>query len=84
MSVSQRIVGGAMLFLLCMSIFFEWKKIERSSSSVTFLDVGQGDSAMIQTDKGGIIVIDGGPDWSLLEKISNYMPFFIDLLIFLS
>jgi len=51
---------------------------------VDFLDVGQGDSAFIQTPENHQILIDGGPDASLLGKISNLMPFWdktIDLVI---
>jgi competence protein ComEC len=51
---------------------------------VRFLDVGQGDSALLTLADGNTIVIDGGPDWSTLERLGTYMPFFkrrIDILI---
>ncbi len=51
---------------------------------VLFFDVGQGDSALITLGDGRQIVIDGGPDWSTLEKLGKYLPFFdrrIDVLI---
>lgn len=51
---------------------------------VVFFDVGQGDSALLTLADGKRILIDGGPDWSTLEKLGRYMPFFdrhIDILI---
>jgi competence protein ComEC len=51
---------------------------------VDFFDVGQGDSAFIVTPGGRQILIDGGPDNSVLEKLGDNMPFWdrtIDLII---
>ena len=51
---------------------------------VNFFDVGQGDGIFIQTPDGIDILIDGGPDKTILEKLSNVMPFYdkhIDYLI---
>jgi len=42
---------------------------------VKFFNVGQGDSAFIETPQGHQILIDGGPDSSVLEKMSKEMPF---------
>jgi len=51
---------------------------------VTFFDVGQGDSIFIQTPQKHQILIDGGPDSTILEKLGEEMPFgdrTIDLII---
>jgi len=51
---------------------------------VTFLDIGQGDAIFIETPRNQQILIDGGPDKTILEKISREMPFYdkkIDLVI---
>ena len=51
---------------------------------VDFLDVGQGDSAFIQTPGGHQIVIDGGPDSKVMGKLAERMPFwdkYLDLVI---
>jgi len=43
---------------------------------VTFLDVGQGDAAFIQTPEGQQVVVDGGPDpRQLLQALGKQMPF---------
>ena len=51
---------------------------------MTFFDVGQGDSCLIQTPFGQDILIDGGPDKSVIQKLSKAMPFYdrtIDMII---
>jgi len=51
---------------------------------VTFFDVGQGDAIFIETSLGHQILIDGGPDETVLEKLGDEMPFWdrtIDLII---
>lgn len=40
-----------------------------------FLDVGQGDSIFIQTAEGNQILMDGGPDSSVLSELGKVMPF---------
>jgi len=51
---------------------------------VSFFDVGQGDAIFIETPKRHQILIDGGPDSTILEKLAKEMPFWdrsIDLII---
>jgi len=51
---------------------------------VNFFDVGQGDAIFIKTPKRQQILIDGGPDSKILEKLGKEMPFYdrsIDLVI---
>jgi len=51
---------------------------------VNFFDVGQGDAIFIQTPQLHQILIDGGPDPTILEKLGKEMPFWdrtIDLVV---
>ncbi len=51
---------------------------------VNFFDVGQGDSIFIETPEKFQVLIDGGPDSKILEKLGKEMPFYdrtIDLVI---
>lgn len=62
----------------------EWMLLPDGKFHVVFFDVGQGDSALLTLPRGTQILIDGGPDWSALERLGRYMPFFdrdIDVLI---
>lgn len=50
---------------------------------VIFFDVGQGDSSLIMTEDANIL-IDGGPDKKVIEKLDNYLPFWnrkIDVMV---
>ncbi|MFH1671664.1 MAG: ComEC/Rec2 family competence protein [Candidatus Portnoybacteria bacterium] len=51
---------------------------------VIFFDVGQGDAIFVETPSKKQVLIDGGPDKSVLEKLNQEMPFYdrnIDLVI---
>ncbi|MGI6373775.1 MAG: ComEC/Rec2 family competence protein [Patescibacteria group bacterium] len=43
---------------------------------VIFLDVGQGDAALIRTPEDKLILIDGGPDKTLLLELGKYLSFY--------
>ena len=51
---------------------------------IVFFDVGQGDAIFIETPQGHQILIDGGPDSTVLERLGDEVPFWdrtIDLII---
>lgn len=51
---------------------------------VIFFDIGQGDAIFIETPQRHQILVDGGPDSKILEKLGENMPFWdksIDLII---
>lgn len=69
--------------LLGLSIY-QQKKFNDGKMHVIFCDVGQGDGIYIRTPSGTDIVIDGGPDNSILLCLTNNMPFWdrkIELMI---
>ncbi|TAN57693.1 MBL fold metallo-hydrolase [Patescibacteria group bacterium] len=43
---------------------------------IAFLDVGQGDSILIRTREGKNVLIDGGPDKSVLYKLEKHLPWY--------
>jgi competence protein ComEC len=67
--------------------FFVWLAVFELSDfnlKVVFFDVGQGDSIFVKTPNGNHIIIDGGPDNKVIEKLGREMPFWkrtIDVMI---
>lgn len=59
--------------------FFAWQEVFILAGpqylEVDFLNVGQGDAAFIETPQGHQILIDGGPDSTVLEKLDKLLPF---------
>lgn len=76
--MSKKIILSIAVFLFLLNIF-TWQEVfalnETQKLKVDFLNVGQGDSAFIQTPEDHQILIDGGPDTSALRKLSLLMPF---------
>lgn len=62
-----------------------WVTFSASSDlEVSFLDVGQGDSTLIKTPSGQNILIDGGADNKVIDRLSEELPWWdkqIDLMI---
>lgn len=75
------IVGLILLNVLAWTAVFQCPS---GLLEVNYFDVGQGDSIFIQTPGQQQILIDGGPDDTVLKKLNEEMPFWdrsIDLLI---
>jgi len=77
-------IAGVLFFLnvACWREVFVFQS--NSNLRVDFLDVGQGDSAFIETPEMHQILIDGGPTSVVLQKLAEKMPFWdktIDLVI---
>ncbi|KKP31938.1 MAG: hypothetical protein A2360_03390 [Candidatus Staskawiczbacteria bacterium RIFOXYB1_FULL_32_11] len=75
------------IILICLN-FFAWQEVfylyQLENLKVEFFSVGQGDSAFIITPQNHQILIDGGPDSTVVNKIAKQMPFWdrsLDLVI---
>lgn len=62
-------------FFLSGIFLYQQVKFNDGKLHVVFCDVGQGDAVFIRTPKGNDILIDAGPDDSVLTCLSNNMPF---------
>ncbi|MEK7138784.1 MAG: ComEC/Rec2 family competence protein [Patescibacteria group bacterium] len=74
--------------LLCLSVFaYSTYSIAQEKDGllkIYFFDIGQGDSILIETPNGNQVLIDGGPDNKVLQKLGEVMPFFdksIDMIV---
>lgn len=78
------LVRALLLSLIILFLFVANIKDPRSELRVSFLNVGQGDSSLIQTRTGKNILIDGGPNDEVVYQLSKELPWWdrtIDLLI---
>ena len=61
---------------LSVASFFAWRELPLGEFKMWFLDVGQGDSVLIQTAENHQILVDGGDGERIIEELSAVMPFF--------
>lgn len=81
---SAIIVWSLLVASTVSNIRFPWGTSQRQYLQVHYLDVGQGDSALIETPSGVQVLIDGGSDGRVLSKLSHEMSFFdrdIDIVV---
>ncbi|MEX0934919.1 MAG: ComEC/Rec2 family competence protein [Candidatus Paceibacterota bacterium] len=73
------------LILLLLLNFFVWTAgLQSGNLVVTFFDIGQGDSILIETPEGYQVLVDGGPDTSILRELGSELSFFdrsLDMII---
>lgn len=62
------------LFLLGLGYVKKAPEQKSKNLEVSFLDVGQGDSALIKTPQDHYILVDGGPDKKVLSQMGKLMP----------
>ncbi|MFH2105249.1 MAG: ComEC/Rec2 family competence protein [Parcubacteria group bacterium] len=85
-TLNRKIASVAILTLAVLN-FFIWRSVVAAGADtlhIHFFDVGQGDAVYIRTPAKQDILIDGGPDNSVLAKLGQAMPFYdrqIELMI---
>lgn len=84
LSMKKIIVVSLLIFcnLIALSVFLDLQ--EEGDLEVVFLDVGQGNAALVQTPQRHNILIDGGPEDEIVKSLSEELPFWnreIDLMI---
>jgi competence protein ComEC len=77
MNRRQAIILGlfSLVTLIVFSVVF-LKLSDTQQLTVSFLDVGQGDSIFIETPNGTQMLIDGGPNSGVLRELGKQMSFF--------
>ncbi len=67
-----------LLFLITLNIviYSSISYTDSSKMTVTFLDVGQGDAIFVKSPDGRQLLVDGGPDGSVLRALGQVMPFY--------
>src|SRR5438270_8629698 len=60
--------------LLCIYLY-QFFVFHDNKLHIVFCDVGQGDSILVKTPGDSTIVIDGGPDSSLINCLHKHLPF---------
>lgn len=74
------------ILLMTLILIWAWVLIEEKQEflEINFYDIGQGDAILVETPNKKQILIDGGPDLTILEKLGKELPFwdrYIDLVI---
>ncbi len=75
-----------LITLVGLALVWAWVLIDKNQKylEVDFYDVGQGDAIFIETPNKKQVLIDGGADLTILEKLGQELPFWdrhIDLII---
>ncbi|MEA3293217.1 MAG: MBL fold metallo-hydrolase [Patescibacteria group bacterium] len=77
MKENRKKLVWAIIILLCCFNFLSWKTVYELNKQgllrVVFFDIGQGDSIFIETPEKYQILIDGGPNTNVLEKLAKNM-----------
>ncbi|MBI4138251.1 MAG: MBL fold metallo-hydrolase [Candidatus Wildermuthbacteria bacterium] len=68
-------VGLGLICVLAFANFVAWKEIVQAGAFRAFvLAVGQGDAILLRTPEGHDILVDGGPDTTVLSRLGDILP----------
>jgi len=72
----KTLISSFLLISFALGLFFyQQGKFYDGKLHVVFCDVGEGDAILIRTADAKNVLIDGGPDDSVLNCLSNHLPF---------
>lgn len=83
MRVNKKILIIGLIIIVAVGCYFYYQE-ENKKQAVVFLTVGQGDATLINLPGNNEILIDGGPDTSVLSGLARHMPIYdrsIELMI---
>lgn len=63
-------------FVVILSFIIVQKTKAKEQIKIIFFDVGQGDSALIDFGNNFQVLVDGGPDSAVLERLGESMPYY--------
>ncbi|HSR89589.1 MAG TPA: MBL fold metallo-hydrolase [Candidatus Udaeobacter sp.] len=76
---NRKIIFISIIILALLSgciFYFYYSQRHPHKFQVTFFDIGQGDSALIQFGNGQKMLVDCGPDKKILAKLGQALPFY--------
>lgn len=75
---------GLLVIVWSTLLFLAYSDQKRETLDIYFLDIGQGDAALMRTPLGKNVLFDGGPDSAILPEIGKILPYYdqeIDLIV---
>lgn len=82
--ISIKLILFSIVMSLLLIIYVGSRLPDGKTLTIIFCDVGQGDAAYLRFPNGRDMLIDGGPDGSVLRCLGRYMPFWdraVDILL---